>query len=200
MTDPPAGRHHQITPIFGPIRAMNPETHTAHLAVCRTTQLLDTVVAEDVAAGWQVMDGDIVEQAARATFGPGTLAVIPGMGADDVEATLDLLEQGVSVAVGVVDHVVAVRLYDQARRLVPTSWYDETEPPPTAGLDLTQLLLLSRLAAGESVGSAAANEHLSERTASRRLTAARIVLGVRSNAEAARVVANHLDRLRSRCD
>ncbi len=176
---------------------MNIHQHAAHLAVCRSTLLLDTVVAEHVAAGWQVAEADQLNPAAPEIRRCGLLAVLPSISADDVESTLDLLEHGVSVAAAVGDDVTAVRLFDQARRLVPASWFDDTEPPLTSGLDQTQLQLLCHLAAGESIGSAARALHLSERTASRRLEAARTVLGIRSNAEAARVVANHLDRLRS---
>ena len=197
MTDPPRRWHHQIPPISSPTERMNLHKHAAHLAVCRSTLLLDTVVAEHVAAGWQVAEADQLNPAAPEIRRCGLLAVLPSISADDVESTLDLLEHGVSVAAAVGDDVTAVRLFDQARRLVPASWFDDTEPPLTSGLDQTQLQLLCHLAAGESIGSAARAQHLSERTASRRLEAARTVLGVRSNAEAARVVANHLDRLRA---
>ncbi len=169
-----------------------------HLVVCRTAPLLDTVVVEHVAAGWQVVGSEDIEATTRLGSTDGRLAVLPALCEQDIESVLDMLEYGMSVAVAVADDIVAARLFDQARRLVPTAWFDDAEPPLTEGLDPTHIQLLCSLAAGDSVGAAALAAHLSERTASRRLEEARAVLGVRSNAEAARVVAGHLNSLRPR--
>lgn len=58
------------------------------------------------------------------------------------------------------------------------------EAEPRAALPPDQLELLRRLNAGDSLGNAASQMHLSRRTADRRLALARAALGVRTTAEA----------------
>jgi hypothetical protein len=60
---------------------------------------------------------------------------------------------------------------------------------PTVVLAADQLALLTRLQAGMSLGEAAGAEHLSRRTADRRLALARRTLGVATTAEALVVAA-----------
>jgi DNA-binding CsgD family transcriptional regulator len=59
-----------------------------------------------------------------------------------------------------------------------------TNPPPESPLDEVQRQLLQLLADGLSLPEAAAFLHVSRRTAERRLTEARAVLGVTTTAEA----------------
>lgn len=54
----------------------------------------------------------------------------------------------------------------------------------SVSLTTEQVALLTRLHTGQSLGAAAAAEHLSRRTADRRLAEARAALGVRTTAEA----------------
>jgi DNA-binding NarL/FixJ family response regulator len=97
-------------------------------------------------------------------------------------------ESAVLAALGGADLVLACTardevvdsLFDDLRRLGTVQ--DVLEPDVTLTAD--QVALLSRLHRGQSLGAAAASEHLSRRTADRRLAAARAALGVRTTAQA----------------
>jgi hypothetical protein len=115
---------------------------------------------------------------------------------EDHRRALDRLLEGDLVVARCEDRLVAVRLFDEGRRLVGAEWYDEPHPPPTQGLDDTQLQLLLALSRGCTIVEAAAAAHLSERTAARRLAAARATLGYRSNVEAALAVRRRVERFR----
>ncbi|HEY3009078.1 MAG TPA: LuxR family transcriptional regulator [Micromonosporaceae bacterium] len=74
-------------------------------------------------------------------------------------------------------------------RLGPVHHDAHTDPaapprPPISALIPEQRALLDRLANGETIASAAANEFLSLRTANRRIAQARQLLGVRTTREA----------------
>ena len=115
---------------------------------------------------------------------------------EDHRRALDRLLDGALVVATCEDRLVALRLFDEGRRLVAAEWYDEPHPPPTQGLDETQMMLLLALSRGCTVAEAADAGHLSERTAARRLAAARAMLGCRSNVEAALAVRQRIERLR----
>lgn len=88
------------------------------------------------------------------------------------------------------DPAVIDKLCDDLRRLGTvvhhTSEADGVDP--AEALDDDQLDLLMLLALGRSLGQAAADLHLSRRTADRRLAAARAVLGVRATTQAVALV------------
>lgn len=72
-----------------------------------------------------------------------------------------------------------------------------SDPGDGLPLDEQQRLLLERLAAGESINAAATAEFISLRTANRRLSQARVALGVRTTREAvlAYVARSNSDRI-----
>ena len=89
---------------------------------------------------------------------------------------------------GVVVHALAERetidrLVDDLRRLGPVD-HRMGEPKPGPGLTTDERRLLDELASGRTLGDAAADLHLSRRTADRRLASARRKLGVSTTAEA----------------
>lgn len=104
---------------------------------------------------------------------------------DDVAAVVDLAVSGARVVACVpvtaseqtVDLLVA-----ELRRIGEV--HVVTSPPITRAVPDDARALLNHLADGCSLGEAAAREHLSRRTADRRLAAARNALGVTSTAEA----------------
>lgn len=89
---------------------------------------------------------------------------------------------------GVIVHALAERdvtdrLVDDLRRLGPVD-HRTGEPPPGPGLTADERRLLDALGQGKTLGEAAAELHLSRRSADRRLAAAREKLGVGTTAEA----------------
>ena len=78
---------------------------------------------------------------------------------------------------------VVDRLVDDLRRLGPAD-HRTGEPDMGPGLTVDERRLLDRLSDGKTLGEAAAELHLSRRTADRRLAAARQKLGVATTAEA----------------
>ncbi len=81
------------------------------------------------------------------------------------------------------DREVIDRLVDDLRRLGPVD-HRTGEPAPGPGLTADERRLLDALAQGRTLGEAAAELHLSRRTADRRLASAREKLGVATTAEA----------------
>ena len=81
------------------------------------------------------------------------------------------------------DRKVIDRLVDDLRRLGPVD-HRTAEPASGPGLTADERRLLGRLAEGRTLGEAAAELHLSRRTADRRLASAREKLGVATTAEA----------------
>lgn len=75
------------------------------------------------------------------------------------------------------------RLVDDLRRFGPVD-HRTSEPEPGPALTPDEVRLLDRLAEGKTLGEAAAELHLSRRTADRRLASARRKLGVATTAEA----------------
>ena len=75
------------------------------------------------------------------------------------------------------------RLVDDLRRLGPVD-HRTAEPDTGAGLTAEERGLLDRLVAGKTLGEAAAELHLSRRTADRRLASARRKLGAGTTADA----------------
>ena len=90
----------------------------------------------------------------------------------------------------IADRPILDRLYDDLRRLGPveirTAPIPESEPPLLAG---DEAALLALLAGGRTLREAAADLHLSLRTADRRLASARARLRVSTTAEAVSAVA-----------
>jgi DNA-binding CsgD family transcriptional regulator len=89
---------------------------------------------------------------------------------------------------GVIVHALAERdvvdrFVDDLRRLGPVE-HRTGEPDSGPGLTADERRLLDRLAEGKTLGEAAAELHLSRRTADRRLAAARTKLGAATTAEA----------------
>ena len=131
--------------------------------------------------------------AAVAVAAPTSMVIVHD---EDHRRALDRLLDGALVVATCEDRLVALRLFDEGRRLVAAEWYDGPHPPPTQGLDDSQMMLLLALSRGCTVAEAAEAGHLSERTAARRLAAARATLGCRSNVEAALAVRRRIERLR----
>lgn len=80
------------------------------------------------------------------------------------------------------------QLCDDLRRLGTVVHHTADDRDPAEALDDDQLELLVLLARGRSLGQAAADLHLSRRTADRRLAAARDALGVRATVQAVALV------------
>lgn len=78
---------------------------------------------------------------------------------------------------------VVDRLVEDLRRLGPVE-HRTSEPAPRVPLTPDERGLLDLLAAGRTLGEAAAELHLSRRTADRRLASARLKLGAASTAAA----------------
>ena len=82
------------------------------------------------------------------------------------------------------------RLYDDLRRLAPVTVRTEPAPTPRAArLDEDETALLRLLATGLTLRDAAAELHVSPRTADRRLAGARAKLGVATTIEAVAAIA-----------
>lgn len=131
------------------------------------------------------------------------LAALPGTGgaravmraADEASASAALLAalDGTRLVVHAsAPRAVVDRLCDDLRRLARVDLVDASThlPSPRTAADARPVLpesgaeLLDALAAGRTLGQAAASLGLSRRTADRRLAAARDALGARSTAEA----------------
>lgn len=124
------------------------------------------------AAGWRVVDGAAVEDT------PWDLAGTIVRTDDAAVAGAALARSGSVAPTSTMADLVA--LVDDARRAGASMWpRAEGEPRATAAsiqddaLDRETEALLGRLAAGMSVGEAAAAGHMSLRTAQRKLAAAR---------------------------
>lgn len=148
---------------------------------------VDRAVEQVRAAGWRVEHG-FPAHGRRPPPGAGTVRV--GVVASEADAAAAVLAAvsgfGVVVA-GHAEREVLDRLCDDLRRLGPV---DHRLPVPGRGpsgedvLPPDERALLGHLAAGLSLGEAAARLHVSRRTADRRLASARRRLGVDSTAEA----------------
>jgi DNA-binding NarL/FixJ family response regulator len=149
------------------IEAANPaaDTHLRHT--------LDAVRA----SGWQPVAGWLV---------PRGRVACHGVVASDADAVLALRAAvggaGV-VAVARTSRETTDRLIDDLRRLGPVRHVTADVSPPAA-VDEEQRRLLRLLAAGWTLGEAAAELELSRRTADRRLDAARRSLGAERTADA----------------
>lgn len=176
------------------MQTVPPSRAAPRLTVCLGAGAYAAALRELVAAGWapsRVLDPATHERRTAGLLHAGRVDVD-----GDVEAVVALLAQGVSAAVECGDRRVAVDLYDQGSRLATAEWFDADSPPPTGGLDEVQLDLLCSIADGSDVEAAARRNHVSARTAARRLAAARATLAARSTAEAATRVVARIDALR----
>lgn len=106
--------------------------------------------------------------------------------ADDASAALLCAARGAAVVVVVRDPALIGRMYEDLRRLGTVEEFVGSVPAQRTGPSLAddQVALLRLLAAGHSVPEAATRLYLSQRTAERRLAAARSELGVGTTAEA----------------
>jgi DNA-binding NarL/FixJ family response regulator len=112
----------------------------------------------------------------------GTAFTVDDAG-DAAEALLAAVGGASVVVHALAERDVIDRLVDDLRRLGPVDHRTgESEPRP--GLTPDERRLLDALAAGKTLGAAAAELHLSRRTADRRLASARGKLGVATTAEA----------------
>jgi DNA-binding NarL/FixJ family response regulator len=104
---------------------------------------------------------------------------------EDLEAALVCAARGVWVVAAAPDEALLVELFRDLRRLGPVEhWTSSAKAAPANPLDPDQEALLQLLAGGASVAEAATRLFLSQRTAERRLAAARRSLGVGTTAEA----------------
>jgi DNA-binding NarL/FixJ family response regulator len=103
--------------------------------------------------------------------------------ADAAEAVLAAVAGAGLVVHALTDRALADRLVDDLRRLGPVE-HRTAEPAPAPELTGDERRLLDALADGKTLGAAAAELHLSRRTADRRLRSAKEKLGVATTAEA----------------
>ncbi len=154
--------------------------------------LEDAVVAaamrEMEAAGWRVAASGAVPDDPWCL---GTVALVVVESVDDGVA----LDPYVELARRRTRQVLATRswelgclLFDSLHRLGDATMVTPELVPATWHLDAVQLELLVALSGGASVAEAAAQAHLSERSAARQLARARELLGVPTTAAAATVV------------
>lgn len=159
---------------------------SAPLVVVRSGDVATPIVRRLSRDGWTVRRGFVLP---AQPWHLGVLRlVLTGhvLGAAETAAAVLAAARGAGLVV-VADTSVALALHADLARIGFVSW-DMLPPPPapTDGLPINdeQRALLARLAAGESIGAAAAAEFLSLRTANRRLREARAALGVRTTREA----------------
>lgn len=174
----------------------HPEPTRPRLVVCAVDGILDTTLRELAAAGWTVQRTLVVGPSPWDRTRSATVCSAAVSSTDQIALVAELLTRGVSVAIEVVERGVAADLYDQCARLATATWHDRDHPPLCVGLDAAQIGLLVELSRGADIAAAARTHHMSERTAARRLAAARQHLGCRSTAEAAAKVGAHIARLR----
>lgn len=124
-----------------------------------------------VVRGWHAMDDAAVRAGPVRDEGDAAEALLTAVGGAGV------------VVHALADREVIDRLVDDLRRLGPVD-HRTDEPAAGPGLTVDERLLLDALANGTTLGEAAAELHLSRRTADRRLAAAREKLGVATTAEA----------------
>lgn len=103
--------------------------------------------------------------------------------ADAAEALLAAVAGAGLVVHAQADRDVIDRLVDDLRRFGPVD-HRTDEPEWQAELNADERRLLDRLTEGKTLGQAAAELHVSRRTADRRLASAREKLGVATTAEA----------------
>lgn len=116
--------------------------------------------------------------------------------ADQLADVLDLVADGRSLIVVVSDPGLAADLFDQCRRLTRTEWFDPQRRPITDALQEVHLRVVLAVGEGDDIAAAARRCHLSTRTAARRLSEARRMLGARSTAEAVSILGRRTDELR----
>ena len=107
--------------------------------------------------------------------------------AGGAEAAMTAVARGAGIAVAITLRGAARhRFLEDLHTLAQPIRHRPTTPSPTTDLSGNQEHLLEALASGATVTSAAANLHISRRTANRLLEDARTRLGVDTNAGAAR--------------
>lgn len=170
-------------------------TLPTRFAVCTRSDHVGALANEYVVAGWQRRDLPI-DPEPWSQRGTGVLWIAIDLPTAQLEHPLELLTRGISVLLHLNEDGGAGRAFDEGRRLADAEWFDDLNPPMTLGLDLVQIRLLAMVGRGADVGTAAGAEHLSARTAARRLANARDLLGAGSTAEAAARLALRIERLR----
>ncbi len=165
-------------------------------SLCVTASAFTAISGEYAAAGWRVHGGlDLPEQPwVRQGESIACSTILDGP--ERIADAAVLLGRGVALVLLVDDIALATTAFDQLRRMSDAEWFDESEPVATEGLDPAQIELLSGIRDGDDIAAVARRAHLSQRTAARRLAAARRTLGVATTAEAAARVGGRIDRLR----
>ncbi|HWJ81625.1 MAG TPA: hypothetical protein VNS55_05245 [Nocardioides sp.] len=123
---------------------------------------------------------EVAEQVARVDGADRLHVAVVACAEDAATAVLAALAGADLVLACTAPDEVVDALVDDLWHLGPV----EHVAAPGVSLSAEQVALLARLAAGESLGEAAAGLHLSRRTADRRLAQARAALDVRTTAEA----------------
>jgi DNA-binding NarL/FixJ family response regulator len=136
------------------------------------------------AAGWQVRAGWALPERPWDLHGMGMVCTGEIDGAEAAAAAVLAAARGTGLVARLrAPAEVAERCLADLRRLGATGPAGPAPPAP-ARLTAEQRELLGHLAAGRSLAQAARLLHLSQRTAERRLAAARRALGARTTAEA----------------
>lgn len=147
---------------------------------------MEAAVVELTARGWTV-----APDAVRA--GPGTFRVTHVDDRKDAEDAVLSAAAGVGLVVraGAPRHVLDA-LYDDLRHL---GWLEHRVEGDPERLDAEQWRILELLAQGRSLAEAAAALHLSRRSADRRISAARAILGASSTGAAVAAARQLLERV-----
>ena len=151
------------------------------LVVEASERALAQALAEVERDGGRIVDGWRHDASVVCTGGVRDVA-------DAAEALLAAVAGAGLVVHARAERDVIDRLVDDLRRLGPVE-HRTTEPASRPILTEDEHQLLDRLARGKTLGEAAAELHLSRRTADRRLAAAREKLGAATTAEAVVVFA-----------
>jgi DNA-binding NarL/FixJ family response regulator len=137
------------------------------------------------AAGWQVRAGWELPERPWDLTGMGMVCTGEVADADGAAAAVLAAARGTGLlACLTAPPEVADRFLADLRRLGPIARPGAPERRPASPLTAEQRELLAQLAEGRSLAQAARLLHLSQRTAERRLAAARKALGARTTAEA----------------
>lgn len=176
-----------------PLVSGTPRPPPTRICVCSDDATASALRREFAAAGWTVRE---VDQCPPAPADQRWLCRAIIDSTSGFVTVVELLLRNVSVVATVDDPSIGADLFDQCRRIATAEWFDRDRRPIADRLGDDQLALLLGIREGHDVAQAARRCHLSPRTAARRLTDARRVLGARSTAEAVSLVGHRIDELR----
>ena len=144
-------------------------------------EALGAVVGELRRQGWTVQPGFELPEAEWDAARRRLVCAGVLRGREDAAAALIAAARGAGVAVALAaEPPVADRFLEDLRHVGPVAYRSGAEP----GLEDEQAELLELLAEGRSLAEVARRLHVPQRTAERRLAAAKRALGVASTAEA----------------